>query len=171
LKAIETVWSRHCIESLFLEPACLVAWLGPYVGTDPATLQRIIAQAINAANADRALGETAEDEHYPIHRRPDEQDRMATEKAARKAARDELRADPATWQPGKKRAGFILERVRAALPKEDRRRLRGSLTDLIAGVAASSTGDPTVLVPAEIRAFLDLLVAPEVTPGPRRPVR
>jgi hypothetical protein len=171
LKAIEAVWSRHCIESLFLEPACLVAWLGPYVGTDPATLQRIIVQAIDAANADRALGETAEDERYPIHRRPDEQDRMATEKAARKAARDEIRADPATWQPGKRRAGFILERVRAALPKEDRRRLRGSLTDLIAGAAASSTGDPTVLVPAEVRAFLDLLVVPEVTPSPRRPVR
>jgi predicted ATPase len=159
-KAIEAIWSRHCIESLFLEPPRLTGWLLPYVATDPAALQRIVAQAIDAADADRALEDAAYEGRYPFHRRPDAQDRIATEKAAGKATRDEIRAQPATWQPGKKRAAFILERVRAGLPKEDRRKLRGSLVDLMAGAAASSTGDPTVLVPEEIRIFLDLLVAP-----------
>ncbi|WP_437633876.1 ATP-dependent nuclease [Sorangium sp. So ce854] len=159
-KLIEAIWSRNCIESLFLEPPCLAAWLASYVGLDPAALQQLVAHAIEDANADRTLEDVAYEGRYPFHRRPDAHERIATEKNANKVTRGEIRGDPATWQPGKRRAAFILERVRAALPKDERRRLRGNLVDVIAGAAASSTADPTVLVPAEIRAFLDLLVAP-----------
>ncbi|HSO00167.1 MAG TPA: AAA family ATPase [Candidatus Nanopelagicales bacterium] len=158
--AIEVVWSRHCIESLFLDRACLAAWLAPYVKTDAQKLQQLIEDAITAANAERALEDAAYEGRYRFHRRPDAQGRMATEQIAGKATRDEVRADPATWQPGKRRAAFVLERVRAGLPPEDRRNLRGGLPDLLAGAAGVVTADPTVLVPREVRAFLDLLVAP-----------
>ena len=80
LKAIEVVWSRHCIESLFLEPACLLAWLSSYLPTDGAVPQ-VIEQAIEAANADTALKDAAYEGRYPFHRRPDaENHRMATER-------------------------------------------------------------------------------------------
>jgi predicted ATPase len=157
--AVEAVWSRHCIESLFLtDPACLGGWLEPYVGIDAAGLHDLVRQAIAAANHDSGLEDAAYEGRYPFHRRPDAQDRIASEKSAGKATREEIRAEPATWQPGKKRAAFILERIRATLPKEDRQRLRGSLTDLLVGASTNASADATVLVPAEIRGFLDLLV-------------
>ncbi len=85
---------------------------------------------------------------------------MATETTARTLTRDEIRAAPATWQPGKRRASVILARLREGLPKDARKRLRGGLIDILEASTAGATGDPTVLVPGEIRAFLDLMVAP-----------
>lgn len=160
LTAVEAVWSRNCIESLFLvEPETLAAWLAPYVSTDAAALRGLVARAIEEADRDRSLEDAAYEGRYPFHRRPDKSDRMLSEKAANKATREEIGKDPSVWQPGKKRASFILTRVRDALPKADKRNVRGSLADIITGAATKAAADPTVLVPAEIRSFLDLLVA------------
>ena len=158
-QAINAVWSRHCIESLFLDPLCLVAWLEPHVGLPAAELRPFVEKAVQVADRDQGLEDTAFDGRYAVHRRSDGEGKMATEKRARDVTREEVRANPATWQPGKKRASFILARVREALPKEARKGLRGSLIDILVATAPDAAGDVTVLVPGEVRAFLDLMVA------------
>jgi energy-coupling factor transporter ATP-binding protein EcfA2 len=160
LQAIDVVWSRHCIESLFLDPPCLSAWLEPQVGLPAAELRPLVENAVRAADQAKALEDAAFDGRYAVHRRPDAEGKMATEQRARELTRQEIRADPATWQPGKRRASFLLNHIREALPKAARQRLRGTIDDILMAHAAEAVGDATVLVPAEIRAFLDLMVAP-----------
>lgn len=159
-QGIEAIWSRHCIESLFLDPPCLAAWLEPLVGLPAADLRPIVELAVRAANGARELDDAAFDGRYAVHRRPDRDGKMSSEKLARERTRQEVRAEPATWQPGKKRASFVLASVREALEGGARKRLRGSLVDILMATAPDVTGDATVLVPGEIRAFLDLMVAP-----------
>jgi hypothetical protein len=160
-QAIDAVWSRHCIESLFLDPPCLVAWLEPMVGLPAADLRPIVEHAVQAADGAQELDDAAVDGRLAFHRRSDPKSKMMpAEPLARKRARQEVRAEPATWQPGKKRASFILAHVREALEGEARKRLRGGLIEILEASEAGATGDATVLVPAEIRAFLDLMVAP-----------
>ncbi|EYF07033.1 Hypothetical protein CAP_1292 [Chondromyces apiculatus DSM 436] len=67
------------------------------------------------------------------------------EPEARKRTLEEIRKAPETWHRGKKRAAFILDKVRSGLPKEARRAVRGSLIDLIVDAARNSVGDPVKL--------------------------
>ena len=159
-QAIDAIWSRHCIESLFLDPPCLVAWLEPTMGVPAVQLQPIVEDAVRAADQAKDLEDAAFDGRYATHRRPDREGKMATERHAMERTRQEVRAAPATWQPGKKRASFILTRVREAVDAGARKRLRGSLVDILQAPAPGLSGDTTLLVPSEIRAFLDLMVAP-----------
>lgn len=164
LRIIDTIWSRYSIESLFLEPAVLAGWLLPHldragVAVDAETLQAAIAEAIRAADEDQTLNDQAIDGRMPVHRRPDAENKINTEKGALAKARDEIRAAPAAWQSGKPRAAFVMAQVRRGLGKAGHP-LRGGLCDLIANASTDSLGDPTLLVPDEVRAFLDALVAP-----------
>jgi predicted ATPase len=162
LRIIDATWSRYSIESLFLEPAILAGWLSPHLdraGTavEGTVLQAAIAEAIRAADRDEALNDEAIAGRMPFHRRPDAEHKINTERIALARAREEVRADPGAWQSGKPRAAFILAAVRKALGKPGHA-LRGGLTDLIANAPTDSLGDPTLLVPDEVRAFLDALV-------------
>ncbi len=163
LRIIEAVWSRYSIEALFLEPPILAGWLLAHLERAGATitemeLQQHVAEAIQAANHDKDLEDQAIDGRLPFHRRPDADNKMSTEKSALAKARAEVRADPAAWHDGKRRAAFVMEAVRKSLGKSGHL-LRGGLTDLIANASTDRLGDPVTLVPDEIRAFLDTVVA------------
>ena len=163
LRIIEAVWSRYSIEALFLEPPILAGWLQVHLERagetiTAAELQQHIADAIRAADQDHKLEDQAIDGRLPFHRRPDSDNKMSTEKSALAKTRAEVRADPAAWHDGKRRAAFVMEAVRKALGKPGHF-LRGGLTDLIANAPTDRLSDPATLVPDEIRAFLDAVVA------------
>lgn len=159
LRIIDVTWSRYSIESLFLEPATLAGWLLPHLGqADGDALRSTIAEAVRAADQEESLIDDAVDGRLSFHRRPDANHKISDEKTALAAARADVRKDPAVWQHGKQRAKFVLTRVRESLGRAAHP-IRGGLTDLIRDAATDSLGDPTVLVPDEIRAFLDAMVA------------
>ena len=163
LRIIDVTWSRYSIESLFLEPATLGGWLLPHLDPylDPAdgdALRSTIAEAVRAADQEESLIDDAVDGRLSFHRRPDANHKISDEKTALAAARADVRKDPAVWQHGKQRAKFVLTRVRESLGRAAHP-IRGGLTDLIRDAATDSLGDPTVVVPDEIRAFLDAMVA------------
>jgi predicted ATPase len=170
-EAITAVWSRNCIESLFLDREVLVAWLGPTLRLDADRLRPLVQQAIAAANADRSLEDAAVDGLVPVLRRPSRSDEdpgakgtQTTERKALEQARAAARGEPAVWQPGKRRASVILGHIRAGLSKPHKSRLRGSIVDIIVNADANQLGDASVLIPAEVRDFLDLLVGARPEP-------
>lgn len=153
--AIETVWSRHSIESLFLDAPCLAQWLAPALPkVAPETLLGVVERAIAAADADRDLMDEAEDGRYMFHRRPDSDHKMLDERAARKATQAEVRASPATWQRGKSRARKILAEVRKGLGPAGHP-VRGSVVDVVSRASAASISDLRLAIPPEIAKLLD----------------
>lgn len=163
LRVIESTWSRYSIESLFLEPSILTGWLFPRLAAAHASvrehdLQTAIAEAIADANADQALLEDAIADRLAFHRRPDANDKMNTERGALKLAREEVQGAPDVWLDGKARAKLVMDGLRKRLGRAAHS-LRGSLTDLIRDADSDRLGDPAVLIPDEIRALLDAMVA------------
>jgi predicted ATPase len=155
---IETqiVWSAYSIESLFLTPECIAAWLAPAIGDashDEASLAALAKDAIAAADEDQALEDFAIDQ-LSIHLR-----KTVAPAEVVKQAREEARKSPAVWQQGRERAKFILKHIRAKLPAHLQNRVRGSLPSALEAVAAIKTGNLDVLVPAEVRKLLDSMVA------------
>lgn len=155
-ESVETTWSKYSIESLFLDPVILAAWIGAHVppGTDVLTAAQ---QAVAAANRDQELNDAAAVGRARVHKRPDRSGRSLVDAAANRKAREEVRADPATFQHGKSRAAAVLTHLRSALPPAIRRHVRGSLTDLVEGAAPAKIHPDAI--PAEIRAFLDAITA------------
>jgi putative AbiEii toxin of type IV toxin-antitoxin system len=158
IDVIECIWSRHSIESLFLEPSLLAGWLESLVGLPLDELRGYVEQALAEADKDQALLDDAEDGRRRVHRRAVEGKAFVEDKAV-KAARQDARSSPAIWQPGKKRASYVLDKIRKALPSTKARALSGSLIDLIERAAVDTLGDPERLIPQEIRDLLDRLVA------------
>ena len=159
LDVVHAVWSRNCIESLFLESGCLTAWLASYTTTDPAVIVTAVSAAIQAANADLELHDQAARGLTSRMLQKDEAGNAPHPDSAMKRAQEEARAQPAVWQRGKNRADFILRHVRDAL-KKGVHGARGGLVDIIERAPTDKLGDVTVLVPEEIRRLLDLMVAP-----------
>ena len=156
---IETVWSRHSLESLLLDPPCLNAWLGPHLGAEvPDLLERLLA-AVEVADRSQALEDAAIDHRRAFHRRVGADGKVATDDTALKLARKEVRAAPGVFQSGKDRASAILVALREGLPQATRHRLRGGLVDLVERAPVDRIVDPTIAVPKEIRELFDLLVA------------
>lgn len=159
IDVVECVWSRHSIESLFLEPALLAGWLEGLVGLPSDELQGHIERALAEADKDEALLDAAEDGRHAFHSRANDGKALINREAA-KAAKQDVRTSPAVWQPGKKRASFVLDKVRKALPGKARSTLSGSLIDLIERAPTDRLGDPEKIVPKEIRDLLDLMISP-----------
>lgn len=161
LYAIEAVWSRHSIESLFLDAACLSEWLAPWLtGVDVPKLRQQIEETLVELDGDRDLEDQASDGRYAFHRRADpETKKVSQERTAMKAARDEVRAEPAVWHHGKARASKLLDGLRRRLGP-DGHKLRGSLIDLISRTATDLISDPRAAIPDELRLFLDECVQP-----------
>jgi hypothetical protein len=159
IDVVECVWSRHLIESLFLEPALLAGWFEGLVDLPSDELQGHLERALAEADKDQALLDAAEYGRHSFHSRANDGKALINREAA-KAAKQDARTSPAVWQPGKKQASFVLDKVRKALPGKIRSTLSGSLIDLIERAPTDRLGDPERLVPKEIRELLDLMISP-----------
>lgn len=161
LFSIEAVWSRHSIESLFLDAECLAEWLAPHLtGISIEELRNKLQAALSIVDADRLLEDQAVDGRTLVHRRPDKSaQQQATDKAAHKLARDEVRKEPQVWHHGKSRAQRVLQELRKQLEPQGAR-LRGSLLDLLDRAPSDKIGDMHKAIPAEIRELLDECVRP-----------
>ena len=158
LETIEVIWSRYSIESLFLDPACLVEWLRPLgLGTD-ADLQQWLQHAISETDDDDALNDAALDARERFHTRTDKKGNI-NHKVARETSRKEVRAAPGVWQNGRDRAKRILHHLRAALPGDKQRLLRGALDDVINAADPNQLSASSPALPAELRDLLDVMVS------------
>lgn len=153
VERIDHVWSRHSIESLFIDVDVLESLLLVTLGVGaPADLRDRIQAAIAAADSDGSLREGAEDELAEFFRRT----RQHTSKAAQAEARKRVRTDPGIWQRGKDRAAFVLQHVRATLPLPLQNKVRGSIHKLLEAIPVEDLR--RVKVPAELISLLDELV-------------
>lgn len=157
IETIDVVWSRYSIESLFLDPECLTAWLEPLELADEPELRAAIAAALAKVNEDTKLLDAAIDQRERALARADA-DGNSNAKVAKKKARDDVRSKPEVWQHGRDRAKRILHHIRTSLPGTQQRRLRGALDDVIDAADPNRLGDVRVVLPAEIRALLDAMV-------------
>lgn len=155
LEAIEVVWSRYSIESLFLDPPCLLEWLRP-LGTE-AELSTWLDQAIADANADVALNDAAED-RLAAYLGSSDAHGSTNHRRARATARAEVRSAPEVWHPGKERAKRILASLRLQMPGDRQRLLRGGLDDVLAATDPNLITGTSPAVPTEIRDLLDAMV-------------
>jgi hypothetical protein len=155
---VECVWSRHSIESLFLDAPILAGWLATASGADEGDLAHALVKAIARVDTDKDLEDRAVDGRTDFHRRPEQDHRMLDAKTAVKRAREEVRAAPETFHHGRDRSKRILSELRSLLLPDEKRKLRGSLLDLVTKADSNKLGDAQVLVPADIRKLLDLLV-------------
>jgi len=167
-EAQELVWSRYSIESLFLDAACLTAWLLavlPAGSVPEATLRPLVDAALKHADGDLDLVLAAIRRMSVSLMKKDD----LKLDDAQKAAEEKVRAEPAIWQHGRDRARHVLGEVRAALPDNaTRNHVRTGLLDLIRAAAVDKLGDPLVLIPAEIRSLLDYMASSAVG-SPARP--
>lgn len=162
VEIVESVWSRHSIESLFLDPPILAAWIATGFGFDATALELAIREATVSVDEDRALEDFAVDGRTAHYRKADTDHKTFDVATATQKAREDVRSAPWVYQRGKDRAKRILEELRKMAAYK---RLRGSLVDIVARVEPSA-GDPAALLPPDIRNLLDLLV-----PGPNQVIR
>jgi hypothetical protein len=161
---LDVVWSRHSIESLFLDAACLTAWLhgalgaGPDVPAEP-DLRALIEQAITAANADPELTRDVVNQLVPL--------RMGALPAAQvdsaqayartlREANETARREPHIWQRGHDRARFVLSWVRDRLPARLQNKVRREIEQVVTAWPGSALAS-SALIPDEIRMLLDHL--------------
>lgn len=172
------VWSRHSVESLFLTPPILSAWLGAWLDeAAPAQLGALVEAALREADADTELNARAEEQLLARILRlgltgPDGQplrgDRLVVK--ASQLAKATLRKNPEIWQRGKDRARFVLGRIREQLPAESRNRMTTDLPNLLERVDLSRFGTVETPIPAEIRDLLDwMTAAPQASLPPPPP--
>ena len=148
-------WSRHSIESLFLDAELLAAYLQVIIdnGIAIVDLERIIPEAVAATNRDPTLCVPAEDKLAEVYFRLQRQKFPE----ALKAARAEVKTHPEVWQRGKDRAGFILGRIRTALPVGIQRRVRSSIDGILEAIPLDRFSPD--MVPDEIRDLLEMLAS------------
>ncbi|MFS8071974.1 MAG: hypothetical protein ACMG6S_36860, partial [Byssovorax sp.] len=168
-EASEVVWSRYSIESLFLEPGCLSAWLSsllPPGAVAEADLRKYVEEGITGANADEDLQDEAEIRLMIAKGRAskageDELRKQIVAGDALRLAKQEVRSAPQVWQNGKARARVILTHVRDALPRNDlKNAVRSSIHGLVEAASVDKLGDTTALIPEEIRDLLDHMISP-----------
>lgn len=154
VERIDHVWSRHSIESLFVEADILESIILSTLGdAAPLDLKERIHAAISAANADENLREGAEDELAEYFRRT----RQYSSKESQAKARQQVRANPEIWQRGKDRAAFVLQHIRAGLPVASQNKVRATISKNLEALTPKQL--QTVRVPGEIAFLLDDLVA------------
>jgi hypothetical protein len=170
VRATRLVWSAHSIESLFLQPAILHAWLQlRFGGAAPAELRPWIDAAVAAADADAALNREAEGQLLAqiIKRglskagQPLRGEQLSV--TAHREATASVQNSPATWQRGHSRSRFVLGEIRAKLPPELRGQFPTNIHNLLETSALDGFGDPERPIPVEIRELLDRMTAPPRT--------
>lgn len=145
---IECVWSRHSIESLFLDPHVLAGWIAEQAGVDESAMRKAIERALQIVDQDAELNAFATRERTVFWRRP-EQDTQLSEKAAQKRAGDEVRASPEVFQRGHDRAKALLVELRK---QPEGKKLRGNLLEMIERADPDKLGDD--VVPADVNELL-----------------
>jgi hypothetical protein len=165
LKEYDVVWSRHSIESLFLDPACLAAWIRfsldgrPHAPSLP-DLEQWVADGIASANTDAALCQTAVDQVFPILLRRLNVGELDSNKSlvdARRDAEARVRAEPAVYQNGKQRARHVLAVVRSRLHVSLQNRVRADVADILRHAPSPSTLGAPALIPPDIDELLRYL--------------
>jgi hypothetical protein len=165
-EARELVWSRYSIESLFLDPMRLAAWIAaslPEGAVSDADLQAMVARGIAVADKDPELVDAAE---VSLQLAKVRSKHMKIDEAL-KAAKQEVRADPGVYQKGRDRARVVLRCVREALPSNQLKNLlRGTVQGLLEAASADRLGDRSAAIPQEIRDLLDYMASAEAPSGP-----
>lgn len=163
-----TIWSRHSLESLFLDPVALERWVRASAHEcAPEDLGSHIRAAIAAADADPSLNEQATDQltaAFATNPMVDEAGKslggeQKVVHAARRA-RECVGNDPAAWQHGKSRSRFILARIRDHIALPRRNQFPTDIVNLIRRADLNQIGDSTAALPAEVCALLDRLALP-----------
>jgi hypothetical protein len=167
MKEFSVVWSRYSIESLFLERACLAAWLRLAVRDHrdaPASsdLERWVEDGIASANADAALNEQAAEQILSRELRRISLGQLNSDQEvihAVRQAKARVAADPDVYQNGKARADHILAYVRKKLPTSLQNKVRSDIADVIRYAPSPSTLTSPALVPPEIEVLLKYLAS------------
>ncbi|MHC8334138.1 ATP-dependent nuclease [Pseudomonas sp. LB3P25] len=153
--SVVRVWSRHSIESLFIDVDVLESLLSAVIKSLTSTgLRDLIHEAIAAADVALVLSESAEDELAQHFRRT----RQYSGKEPQSAARLIVREKPAIWQRGKDRAEFVLRHIRKSLPIPEQNKVRSSIAKMLESIPRANLSK--VKVPAEVAELLEVLVAP-----------
>lgn len=164
VRSTRVVWTRHSIESLFLEPAILSQWIAASIhagGTDEATLRVRVQEAITHVNGSTELNDAAEGDLLANLVKSIPKQANAALIDALKEAKAAVRADPAALQKGRDRARHILDHVRDSLPPKERTHVRNSLTDLVVGASIERLSAPDSAVPDELRRLIEHMALPD----------
>lgn len=164
---LDVVWSRHSIESLFLDPECLTDWLDAALASpsrpasfDRAALLALVGEAIAAADRDPTLNEQASTQLFPSLAKTHSDVEL---KRALNSAREQVTASPARYQRGKDRSNFVLIQVRSKLlAQEATKSLANKVRAEIAQMVAHSPLQPNLLrpaalIPAEIKQVIEYM--------------
>jgi predicted ATPase len=150
---LEKVWSRHSIESVWLDEETLSALLLVALGPDVKDcIAELVKAAISDADVNVELLDSAADDLTECLRKS----RLFEGKAAAVHARSRVRGDPKVWQHGKDRADFILCHIRSRLPLPLQKKVRSSIAKILQGIPTEDLG--SIMVPSEIKTLLDKLV-------------
>lgn len=164
---LDVVWSRHSIESLFLDPECLTEWLDAALRDpqrppelDKAAILKLVQAAVIAADKDPQLNEDAKNKILPnfVDGRTDHHIMKAISQA-----KTTIENEPAIYQRGKDRAKFVLDHVRQALFADPQtKRLANRVRRDIAQLVDDSPLRPNLLlppalIPPEIKQVLDFM--------------
>jgi predicted ATPase len=153
------VWNRHSVESLFLTPSILAAWLRAWLGErTPPDIERRVEDALEQADRDEDLNREAQGQLQVALLRHGSRGESEINRAFREADRM-VREDPATWQRGKDRARFVLGKLRDGMGHEIGRQMTTDLAALLERVDLSRFGTVEAPIPAEIRGLLDWMTA------------
>jgi len=167
IKEFDVVWSGYSIESLFLEPQCLAAWLWYELRSRPnaPTLQELevaVANGIAAADNDAELIQQAAEKVFMRMFRTINLGQLNSDKVVSKARSDAeklVRSQPNVYQHGKSRAKRILEHVRSTLPMALRNRVRSEISDILRYAPSPSSLGAPALIPPEIAQLLSYLAS------------
>lgn len=159
VRARTLVWERHSVESMFLTPPILEAWLGAWLGDRaPLDLDRRIQTALDDADQDETLNRDAQGQlQARLLRRGSRGDREVVH--AFREAGTLVEQAPATWQRGKDRSRFVLGRIRDGFEHEVRRQMPTELSSLLERVDLSRFGDVERPIPPELRVLLDWMTS------------
>lgn len=117
----------------------------------PVDFKDRIQAAISAADVDENLREESEDELAEHFRRV----RKYVGKECQVRARQQVRANPETWQRGKDRAAFVLQHIRSTLPVALQNKIRATIAKNLGTLTSEQL--QTVRLPTEIASLLDEL--------------
>lgn len=163
--SLETrIWSRHSLESLFLEPNCLATWVTAYLGDKaPKDLRSVFLRLIEDANADTELNIRARLEMT-------KQRLMAVARGGTSILKNEVwsevsggaqsavSAEPAVWQRGKDRAAWVLRKLREELPPPARAQFPTDIVRIVNEADLDRIADYRDAIPKELLELLDRMV-------------
>ncbi len=162
LTLVESTWTRHSIESLFLDAPLLAGWISDGKQDDETQLRADLESLIAFVDKDQKLEDAAIDGRTTFWRRADADHKALTDREATKQARNEVREAPAVFHRGKDRARRILEGLRKMARWKG---LRGSLEDIVSRADPNKLGDPGALIPPDILKLLNMLIPPGTVRG------